>query len=322
MDTKSIRLNNLQTLIARHSTQSKFAEAVDTAPAYISQILSNDHPANLGSALARKIEKNLNLEHGWMDREHNTISTLSERINQAMNFSKINNSTLAKATNITRSAITQWRNGTTKNLDAKTCIRAANAMNISASWLADGSGKMTDQATPQPQTLADRTRTARKKAGISQAELAQKIGVKQSSIGNIESGRNLSATFLPQLAAALDVDALWLVNGTSDTTNTLATRIKRARAQAKITQSELANKAGLSQNHISQLENSARKNTTKIMELASALDVNPNWLATGNDTEENTTGNIINQLERLASLLEKGHLTKQEFTKLKEKLIG
>ncbi|WP_410498129.1 helix-turn-helix transcriptional regulator [Chitinibacter sp. S2-10] len=70
MDTKSIRLANLQTLISRFSTQSKFAEAVDTAPAYISQILSTEHPANLGAQLARKIESKLGLEHGWIDREH------------------------------------------------------------------------------------------------------------------------------------------------------------------------------------------------------------------------------------------------------------
>ncbi|MBM3114986.1 XRE family transcriptional regulator [Jeongeupia naejangsanensis] len=60
-------------------------------------------------------------------------------------------------------------------------------------------------------TFADRVRQRRTELGLSQKELAKRAGVGQSAIGNIESGRNKSATFLPQLADALGVDPLWLV---------------------------------------------------------------------------------------------------------------
>ncbi|WP_035853519.1 XRE family transcriptional regulator [Deefgea rivuli] len=62
-------------------------------------------------------------------------------------------------------------------------------------------------------TLADRLRHRRKELKLSQEDLGKKIGVSQSSIGNIESGRNRSATFLPQLADALGISALWLAEG-------------------------------------------------------------------------------------------------------------
>ena len=62
-------------------------------------------------------------------------------------------------------------------------------------------------------TLADRVRARRNELKLSQGELGKKIGVGQSSIGNIESGRNKSATFLPQLANALGVNGLWLAEG-------------------------------------------------------------------------------------------------------------
>lgn len=62
-------------------------------------------------------------------------------------------------------------------------------------------------------TLADRVRERRKELKLSQLELGKRIGVGQSTIGNIESGRNKSATFLPQLANALGVSAIWLAEG-------------------------------------------------------------------------------------------------------------
>ncbi|MEO4030094.1 hypothetical protein ABH313_18890 [Chromobacterium vaccinii] len=70
MDNKQIRLRNLQELIAGFETANQFADTVQTSPAYLSQILSDKHPANVGDALARKIEKNLDLPRGWMDTCH------------------------------------------------------------------------------------------------------------------------------------------------------------------------------------------------------------------------------------------------------------
>lgn len=67
MDINEIRRANLRLLLARYPTIRAFAEAADTDPAYVSQILSDKTKRSLGNELARKIENNLGLNHGWMD---------------------------------------------------------------------------------------------------------------------------------------------------------------------------------------------------------------------------------------------------------------
>ncbi|KVL39811.1 MULTISPECIES: helix-turn-helix transcriptional regulator [Burkholderia] len=62
-------------------------------------------------------------------------------------------------------------------------------------------------------TLADRLKWARQEADLSQEELGKKAGVSQSTIGNLEAGTRNSARRLPQIAAVLGVNALWLAEG-------------------------------------------------------------------------------------------------------------
>lgn len=66
-------------------------------------------------------------------------------------------------------------------------------------------------------TIADRVRARRNKLGLSQKELAKKIGVSQGTIGQLESGRNNSTKHIYQLAMALAVDVLWLLYGKPET---------------------------------------------------------------------------------------------------------
>ncbi|XZG69259.1 S24 family peptidase [Chitinibacteraceae bacterium HSL-7] len=75
MDVKTIRLENLRALITQAGGNAALAERVETAPAYISQILSTKHPATVGDKLARKIEDRLELGHGWMDHQHTVTAT-------------------------------------------------------------------------------------------------------------------------------------------------------------------------------------------------------------------------------------------------------
>lgn len=63
------------------------------------------------------------------------------------------------------------------------------------------------------ETLAERVADARASAGLSQAALAQKAGVTQSTIGNIESGGRKNPRELLAIAAALGVSAEWLKTG-------------------------------------------------------------------------------------------------------------
>ncbi|MGV2290518.1 helix-turn-helix domain-containing protein [Trinickia sp. YCB016] len=61
--------------------------------------------------------------------------------------------------------------------------------------------------------------------------------------------------------------------------NTLAVRVRFARAKLRLTQAALAEKVGLSQPMIRKIE--AGSETAKVVELAVALEVRPEWLATG-----------------------------------------
>lgn len=61
----------------------------------------------------------------------------------------------------------------------------------------------------------------------------------------------------------------------------LKTRLKAARRHAKITQEQLADKIGIKQASISELETGKSGSTSFIAEIARACGVNPIWLATG-----------------------------------------
>ena len=62
-------------------------------------------------------------------------------------------------------------------------------------------------------SIGSRIREARKNAKLSQNELALKVGVKQSTISELETGESAGTTVLASFASALGVNALWLETG-------------------------------------------------------------------------------------------------------------
>ncbi len=64
----------------------------------------------------------------------------------------------------------------------------------------------------------------------------------------------------------------------------LGNRLKLARDFAGLTQAELGEKVGMKQQSIQAIENGETKNPRKINILAEKLDVNLNWLLTGEGT--------------------------------------
>lgn len=74
-------------------------------------------------------------------------------------------------------------------------------------------GKIT--TVNKPSTFGDRLRKAREAAGFAtQGALAEAAGFKhQSTIGNMESGRNKGSRHIAHLAKVLKVSPLWLENG-------------------------------------------------------------------------------------------------------------
>jgi hypothetical protein len=71
-----IRRQNLEDLIKELGSAAALAERIGTAPQYISQILhatpdtKTGRGRTLGTVLARRIEKQLSKEDGWMDQAH------------------------------------------------------------------------------------------------------------------------------------------------------------------------------------------------------------------------------------------------------------
>lgn len=48
---------------------------------------------------------------------------------------------------------------------------------------------------------------------MTQRELAEKVGIKQPTLSELENGDSAGSAYLPLIAAALGVNALWLQSG-------------------------------------------------------------------------------------------------------------
>ncbi|GAB3255087.1 hypothetical protein GCM10027296_23820 [Chitinimonas naiadis] len=70
MDSKQIRRHNLRQLISEAGGQAALARRAETAPAYISQIISPKTNKEIGDSLARRLEQAFGKHRGWMDTPH------------------------------------------------------------------------------------------------------------------------------------------------------------------------------------------------------------------------------------------------------------
>lgn len=62
-------------------------------------------------------------------------------------------------------------------------------------------------------TLGKRLKHAREVAGLSQQALAEQVGIRQQTIQKIEAGIRKRTTRILEIAAAVKVDATWLLTG-------------------------------------------------------------------------------------------------------------
>lgn len=150
-------------------------------------------------------------------------------------------------------------------------------------------------------TLGGRIAYARKALDLTQSELAKRAGIGQSSIALLESGSTKAPKRALVLAKALQVPLEWLMHGeTVEPTElrlgttpvpekryaTFASRLTLRREQIGLTQAQLAAKSGLSQATVGNLETGRNKGTKRILELAQALHVTPEWLLHGGSLEQ------------------------------------
>jgi len=64
--------------------------------------------------------------------------------------------------------------------------------------------------------LSQRIKAARSHANLTQSQLAEKVGIAQTAISQLESGKTQRSTYLFQVAAACGVSAAWLATGTGE----------------------------------------------------------------------------------------------------------
>ncbi|MBF0140978.1 MAG: helix-turn-helix transcriptional regulator, partial [Magnetococcales bacterium] len=62
-------------------------------------------------------------------------------------------------------------------------------------------------------TFAERIRLARKHAGLTQKELADKTGISQTAVHKLECGRSASSRRSVSIALTCGVDPIWLDTG-------------------------------------------------------------------------------------------------------------
>lgn len=62
-------------------------------------------------------------------------------------------------------------------------------------------------------SIGTRIREARKSANMTQQQLADKSGIKQAALSELETGESAGSKYLASIAAALGVSALWLETG-------------------------------------------------------------------------------------------------------------
>jgi len=68
--------------------------------------------------------------------------------------------------------------------------------------------------------------------------------------------------------------------------NTLSSRLREVRLQRKLSQAELAKKAGVASTTISSIEQGRNRGTTLIVPIAKALGVREEWLVSGKGKKE------------------------------------
>ncbi len=68
--------------------------------------------------------------------------------------------------------------------------------------------------------LSDRIKAARKRAGLTQQQLAELVGVAQTAISQLESGKAQRSTYIAEIAYACRVSSKWLALGEGDMIST------------------------------------------------------------------------------------------------------
>ncbi|CAN5817230.1 hypothetical protein BH20PSE1_BH20PSE1_01470 [soil metagenome] len=209
-------------------------------------------------------------------------------------------SEVARAIGVSREAVSYWESGETKGLKPDNLLAVADYFGVSVRWLVTGRGPPLPPPLAEPDIDPEALRPALEHPGMReidphitvdealaafdgvQSHLADALGIDRASVNEwVSSGRQfvppLQAYRLTQMRPDIFGDA-----PASDKEATLANRLLQARKSSGLTQSQLAEKSGQTQQMISKLESGRSTETAGIVPLAMACGVRPEWLFNGN----------------------------------------
>ncbi len=133
-------------------------------------------------------------------------------------------------------------------------------------------------------------REERKKRGMTQKELGEKVGVKQNTFTNWENGkREPTLDNIIKLANILDVTVDYLLGRSDNFSNTIvlsknnmksfSKRLKELRLEKNQTQQQLADELGVNRVNVTRWEKgNTEPSFSKLIELSKLLNTTPNYL--------------------------------------------
>lgn len=146
--------------------------------------------------------------------------TIGDRLRQARKDAGMTQAMLARLSGVDQARISGLETGTQEQ--SVYVVELALALNVDAAWLQTGvaASQINDDNTAigdDSLLMGDRVKTARNKAGLTQAMLAKISGVDQTRISAIELNKNKKTTCLIALGQAMGVDPAYLETGVSTT---------------------------------------------------------------------------------------------------------
>ncbi|MGB1090538.1 MAG: helix-turn-helix transcriptional regulator, partial [Oceanobacter sp.] len=148
------------------------------------------------------------------------MKTLGDRLKQRRQELGLTQVDIANRLGLTKATVSLWENGTNKP-NGENFHTLAKTLKTSSEWLLSGKDSTADHDLSDG--TGDRIRQLRKKAGLTQKELAKQVGVSAPAVTQWEGDEQLPKTdHAERLAMALKTNWQWIRYGEGQPTQSIA----------------------------------------------------------------------------------------------------
>lgn len=123
------------------------------------------------------------------------MSEWGSRVQSRRKSLGLRQSELARRVGVSAASVNDWESGKTKAISGVNLLRLADALEVASDWIIEGTDP---QPAPPPQpvltvaeTVGSNVRSLRRQMRLTQAELAQRAGISQALVANIEAGKGV-----------------------------------------------------------------------------------------------------------------------------------